>query len=143
MLLDDFPSLLRKAAGGAGELKIAKETYGETVRAVIEKSSVSQRDARVFYLLSGYMEGCDSWPGKIDRLLALVNDDLEADALRYVDVIVGECLRSKVAVDTLFGTYALLQDRLDQVADFARWPLCLATGRRTGARTTERAFTQG
>lgn len=42
---------------------------------------------------------------------------MEADALGYVDVIVGECLRSKVAVDTLFGGYALLQDRLDQVAD--------------------------
>ncbi len=125
VLLDDFPGLLRKAARGAGELEITEETYVETVRAVIDKSAVPDRDARVFYLLSLHMEGCDSWAAKIERLLALVSDGLAADEQRYIDVIVGECLRSKVAVDTLFGGYELLQDRLDQVVDLhdARYAL--------------------
>ena len=117
VLLDDFPGLLRKAASGAGELEITTANYGETVRAVIDKSTVQERDARVFYLLSSHMEGCDSWDGKIERLLSLLGPGVGAEELRYVDVIIGECLRSKAAVETLFGEFELLQDRLDQVVD--------------------------
>ena len=84
---------------------------------MIDKSAVHERDARIFYLLGNHLVGCESWAGKIERLLALVDDDLGADELRYIDAIVGECLRTKVAVDTLFGPFEILQDRLDQVAD--------------------------
>ena len=117
VLLDDFPGLLRKAARGAGELEITTASYGETVRAVIANSAVPDRDARVLYLLSLHMEGCDSWEGKIERLLSLLGPDVGAEERRYVDVIIGECLRSKTAVETLFGEFAILQDRLDQVVD--------------------------
>ena len=117
VLLDDFPGLLRKAASGAGELEITTANYAETVRAVIDKSAVQERDARVFYLLSGHIEGCDSWEGKIERLLSLLGPDVGAEELRYVDVIIGECLRSKTAVEKLFGKFEILQDRLDQVVD--------------------------
>ena len=117
VLLDDFPGVLRKAARGAGELEITTDSYGETVRAVIADSAVPDRDARVFYLLSGFMEGCESWVGKIERLLSLLGPDAGAEERRYVDVIIGESLRSKTAVETLFGGFELLRDRLDQVLD--------------------------
>ena len=87
------------------------------MREVIANSAVPDRDARVFYLLCLHMEGCDSWAGKIERLLALVGADMLAEQLRYIDVIVGECLRSKTAVDTFFGEYEILLDRLDHVVD--------------------------
>ena len=117
VLLDDFPGLLRKAARGAGELEITTASYCETVRAVIANSAVPDRDARVFYLLGLHMEGCDSWEGKIERLLSLLGPDVGAEERRYIDVIIGECLRSKTAVETLFGEFEILQDRLDQVVD--------------------------
>ena len=117
LLLDDFPGILRKAARGAGELEITAETYAETVRALIGNTTVGDRDACILYLLSVHMEGCDTWAGKIERVLALFSEGLKPDELRYIDIIPGESLRSKVAVDMLFGDYEILRDRLDQVAD--------------------------
>ena len=67
VLLDDFPRLLRKAARGAGELEITATTYAETVREVIGKSAVPDRDARVFICLActwrAANRGSRSWNG--------------------------------------------------------------------------------
>lgn len=87
------------------------------MRALIDTTISGERDACVLYLLSAHMEGCDTWAGKIERLLALFSAGMKPDELRYIDMILGESLRSRVAVDTLFGKYEILRDRLDQVAD--------------------------
>ena len=94
-LLDDVEKAVSSASRIANRLTLAPDTYAASV----------------------YLRGCKTWEEKVERLIALFSEDLSAEEIKYIDVLIAEVLRSKTALETLLGAYPRLLDRLYEIVD--------------------------
>ena len=98
-------------------MTLAPDTYAATVRDVVKHTTPMKHDINCYHLASVYLRGCKTWEEKVERLIALFSEDLSAEEIKYIDVLIAEVLRSKTALETLLGAYPRLLDRLYEIVD--------------------------
>ena len=73
--------------------------------------------------MTGYLAGCESWLEKFHRVVPVFDDLAQNGAtdqnLKYLDVFLGEMLRSKGALDQLLGETKSLEQLLIALSDLA------------------------
>ena len=116
-LLDDVEKAVSSASRIANRLTLAPDTYAATVRDVVKHTTPMKHDINCYHLASVYLRGGKTWEEKVGRLIALFSEDLSAEEIKYIDVLIAEVLRSKTARETLLGAYPRLLDRLYEIVD--------------------------
>ena len=97
-----------------------RDTCVRKLRAAMDRLDGADLKYRGLRLIVRYLEPCDGWREKIDALLViaetLVRDTETVSGLALVDIVIGELLRNRAALDKIFGPVKSLDHRLSDIA---------------------------
>ena len=122
-LLDGLTARARNADGSIPLEGVESAQCLVQFKQALARPETNNRDYTLSRLMTGYLAGCESWLEKLRRIVP-VFDDLSHNGatdqnLKYPDMILGEILRSKAALDQLLGETKSLEHLLIALSDLA------------------------
>ncbi|MBI5162827.1 MAG: hypothetical protein HY985_02880 [Magnetospirillum sp.] len=94
---------------------IQPETFAGALMAL--KGTDAEKDYQANRMLTEYLSQFKVWKEKVEVLVRMVNLYKGKDAFRYVEPVLGECLKSDPALDQLLGMAERLETRCNDLVD--------------------------